>query len=275
MVLAASARCWRAWRKRWRGAACRMWWPSPLALHEAPRRWTWWPLLDVLASPGHACRWRGRCAARLFGASDADLLWLAQATPRGQPWLGTLLAAGRRAQRGAGARAALLAAWVRPRPTCRRTTCWTASCTKATCAAPGRHVPPARAALPSRPCRPCWPQRWRSTAAALPPSTASCARCGPGAQGPGRRPRRRRCSCSRCTAPRAGSRAVVLVDTDPQPPKPERATLLVDWPVAEPGSRAAWPSSASEARLPPALVDTWALRSRRACAKRSTACTWR
>ena len=54
------------------------------------------------------------------------------------------------------------------------------------------------------------------------------------------------------------ARAVVLVDTDPPPPQAERATLLVDWPVADPAPRRV-AFVASPSRLPDSLIDAWVL----------------
>ena len=67
-----------------------------LALHESPEALDLVAVLDVLASPGHDLALARALKSPVFGASDDDLLWLAQAVraPGASPrWLAALLAA--------------------------------------------------------------------------------------------------------------------------------------------------------------------------------------
>ena len=64
-----------------------------LALHESPEALDLVAVLDVLVSPGHDLALARALRSPVFGASDDDLLWLAQrSAERGLPWLRTLVA---------------------------------------------------------------------------------------------------------------------------------------------------------------------------------------
>ena len=233
---------------------------EPLALHEAPDSLDLVAVLDVLASPGHSLALARALRSPLLGANDSDLLWLAQATPRGQGWLGTLLAAGELPSLALARAQRLLAAWVHA----------------------AAHLPPhdlldrivhegelmQRLAATVPPARRAAAQHAVQSllAAALAHDSGRFAtvygfvravRAGR-VKAPGVAPAAAVQLLTVHGAKGLEARAVVLVDTDPQPPKPERATLLVDWPVAEPVPRSVV-FVASQARLPHSLVDTWAL----------------
>ncbi len=62
---------------------------EPLALHEVPATQDLIALLDVLASPGHDLSLARALKSPLFGAGDADLLWLSRRATRCR-WLATL-----------------------------------------------------------------------------------------------------------------------------------------------------------------------------------------
>lgn len=67
--------------------------PEDLDLAESPEALDLAALLDVLASPGHDLSLARALKSPLFGASDDDLLWLAtQARQRRAPWRDVLLA---------------------------------------------------------------------------------------------------------------------------------------------------------------------------------------
>ncbi len=86
--------------------------PEPVALAESPEALDLAAVLDVLASPGHDLSLARALKSPLFGADDADLLWLArEARARGLPWRAALDAA--EAAPGAALPRArrLLAAW--------------------------------------------------------------------------------------------------------------------------------------------------------------------
>ena len=84
--------------------------PESLALADSPEALDAAALLDALASPAHDLSLARALKSPLFGAADADLLWLKNAA-HGAPWLAALLAA-REALPPALARAQrLLAGW--------------------------------------------------------------------------------------------------------------------------------------------------------------------
>ena len=67
--------------------------PEALSLAESPEALDLIAVLDVLASPGHNLSLARALKSPLFGASDDDLLWLAQQVAAdGAPWLSVLLA---------------------------------------------------------------------------------------------------------------------------------------------------------------------------------------
>ena len=233
---------------------------EPLALHEAPESLDLVAVLDVLASPGHDLALARALRSPLLGASDADLLWLAQTTPRGQGWLATLLAAADLPSPALARAQGLLAAWVQAAP----------------------HLPPhdlldrivhegelmPRLAATVPPARRAGAQHAVQSllAAALAHDSGRFAtvygfvravRAGR-VKAPGVAPAAAVQLLTVHGAKGLEARAVVLVDTDPQPPKPERATLMVDWPVAAPAPHSVV-FVASQSRLPHSLIDTWAL----------------
>ena len=233
---------------------------EPLALHEAPEALDLVALLDALASPGHDLALARALRSPLLGASDADLLCLAQATPPGQAWLATLLGAAKWPSPALARAQSLLAGWLK----------WASQ------------LPPhdlldrivhegelmARLAAAVPPARRAGAQHAVQSllAAALAHDSGRFAtvygfvravRAGR-VRAPGVAPAAAVQLLTVHGAKGLEARAVVLVDTDPQAPQAERAALLVDWPVTEPvPSRVVF--LASPSRLPHSLADTWVL----------------
>ncbi len=98
-------------------------------LAESPEALDLIALLDVLASPSHRLSLARALRSPLFGASDDDLLGLAQRAAESGDWWPALLAPppDRRGRRWTRARR-LLPGWHAAARRCRRTTCSTASC---------------------------------------------------------------------------------------------------------------------------------------------------
>jgi ATP-dependent helicase/nuclease subunit A len=66
---------------------------EPLKLQESPEALDLIALLDALASPAHDLALARALRSPLFGASDADLLWLSREAAGRRTWLGALCAA--------------------------------------------------------------------------------------------------------------------------------------------------------------------------------------
>jgi ATP-dependent helicase/nuclease subunit A len=237
---------------------------EPLLLHESPEALDLAAVLDVLASPGHDLSLARALRSPLFGASDDELLWLARAARGGAGWLAALRAAQPPSPALARARD-LLARWagvaatLPPHDLLDRIVA-EGELTARLAAA----VPPARragalqavdallaAALKQQGgrfssiygfVRELRAGRLRASAGA--PAAAVQLLTVHGAKG-------------------LEARAVIVVDADPEPRPPQRALVLVDWPVDEAApARVAF--LRSESQVPPSLVAMWAVEAQAA-----------
>jgi ATP-dependent helicase/nuclease subunit A len=233
---------------------------EPLALHESPEALDLAAVLDVLASPGHDIALARALKSPLFGASDADLLWLSRQAQGAVPWRVALLAAGAFPSSALARARALLADWVAvaaqwpPHDLLDRIVHQGDLVARLSAA-----VPPARrvaalqavdallaAALEQQGgrfitvygfVRELRAGRLRTTGVA--PSAAVRLLTVHGAKG-------------------LEARAVVVVDADPERRPAGRAMLLVDWPVERPAPRRV-AFLRSEGRVPPSLTDLCAV----------------
>ncbi len=227
--------------------------PEGVELAAAPEALDLAALLDVLVSPGHDLSLARALKSPVFGASDADLLWLSQQA-RGRPWR-VALAAAEDAPGTALPRARrLLAGWARAAmalpphdlldrivdegdlparlvavvPPARRAAAVQA--VHAVLAAALAHEGGRHASVYAF-VRALKAGLLRSAVAA--PADAVRLLTVHGAKG-------------------LEARAVFIADADPEPRPPDRATLLVDWPVAAAAPRRV-AFVRSEAHVPPSL----------------------
>ena len=228
--------------------------PENLALAEAPEALDLAALLDVLASPGHDLSLARALKSPLFGASDADLLWLMhEAQRRARPWLTALLASTPAAAALLRAQA-LLHAWL------------PAAATLAPhdlldrIVGEGELLPRLAAVVPA-------PRRHAALRAVHAVLAAALEHDGGRyasvyafvrafkaglLQASGSAPVDAVQLLTVHGAKGLEARAVFIADADPAPRPAERATLLVDWPVAAAAPlRVAFVRS--EARVPPSL----------------------
>lgn len=226
--------------------------PEDLALGESPEALDLGALLDVLASPGHDLSLARALKSPLFGAADEDLLWLARRVrERGGAWRDALAEAPSPALQRA---AALMARWqlaagqLPPHDLLDRIV------------HEGELLPRLAAAVP--------PARRHAALHAVQALLAAALEHDGGryasVYGFVRALRSGRLRAAPAAPPDAvqlltvhgakglEARAVIVADADPEPRRPERSTLLVDWPVdAAAPRRAAFLKSESE--VPPSL----------------------
>ena len=252
---------------------------EPLWLHESPEAQDLVALLDVLGSPGHDLSLARALRSPVFGVSDDDLLWLSQAAAAEGKGAGD--GAGDGAGKGTGAggrwRGALLAAATPPSAALQRAQALL------------RRWTPLAAALPPHDLLDRIVHEadvLQRLAAAVPPARRAAAEHAVQAllaatldQDGGRFSTVygfvRQVRAGRVRAPGVApaaavqlltvhgakgleARAVVVADADPAPRPPDRALLLVDWPVERSAPRGV-AFIASGAEPPPSVADAWAL----------------
>ncbi len=238
---------------------------EPLALNQSPEVLDLVALLDVLVSPGHNLSLARALRSPVFDASDADLLCLAHLSVQtGRPWLPALLAAvedppGRMVSDTLQRAARLLSAWARVAPSLTphelldRIVHEAEVLARVAAAVPASRRSGAMHAVNAllasalghgggrfstvfgfvRDLR-----AGRVDAVNMAPAVAVQLLTVHGAKG-------------------LEARAVVVVDCDPERRPVQRASLLVDWPVAQPAPRCV-AFLRSESQVPPSLQDVWA-----------------
>ncbi len=230
-----------------------------LQLHQSPEALDVVALLDVLTSPGHDLMLARALRSPLFGADDADLLWLAaEARQRQLPWLDALDWAAPPTPALLRAQALLrrwraAAPWLPPHDLIDRIV--------AEGDLPGRlaaAVPPARRA-----------QALHAVQSLLHAALASGGGRYASLYGLVRDVRAGRIEVLPAEPPDAvrlltvhgakglEAQAVFVVDSDSRVAGDEEATLLVDWPVDHAAPRRL-AFIRSEARVPPSLQELWA-----------------
>jgi ATP-dependent helicase/nuclease subunit A len=230
--------------------------PEALALAEAPAALDLIALLDVLASPGHDLSLARALKSPLFGAADADLLWLArEARSRRCAW-----------------RDALLAACALPSPALARAQRLLGGWRDA-----AERLPPHdlldrivdEGELDARVAA-AVPADRRAAALQAVQALLAAALAQDGGRHASLYAFVRALKSGQLDAPAAvpgdavqlltvhgakglEARAVIVADADPEPRPPERATLLVDWPV-EAGAPRRVAFVRSEAQVAPSLA---------------------
>jgi len=234
---------------------------EPLLLHESPEAQDLVALLDVLGSPGHDLSLARALRCPVFSVSDDDLLWLSQAAAAAHsPWRRALLVAAAPPSAALQRAQALLRRWVPlaatlpPHDLLDRIV-HEADVLQRVAAA----VPPARRAVAEHAVHALLAatldqeggrfstvygfvrqvRAGRVRAPGVAPSAAVQLLTVHGAKG-------------------LEARAVVVADADPAPRPPDRALLLVDWPVERNAPRRV-AFIASGAEPPPSLAEAWAL----------------
>jgi ATP-dependent helicase/nuclease subunit A len=238
---------------------------EPLALHQSPEVLDLVALLDVLVSPGHNLSLARALRSPVFGASDADLLGLARLCAQtGRSWLAALLKAAEDPQQtvvssALGRAARLLGAWADVAPSL------TPHELLDRIVHEGEVLPRLAAAVPA--------SRRSGAMHAVNALLASALDHGGGrfstVFGFVRDLRAGRVDAVNMAPADAvqlltvhgakglEARAVVVVDCDPERRPVQRATVLVDWPVAQPAPRGV-AFLRSETQVPPSLQDVWA-----------------
>jgi len=231
-----------------------------LVLHEAPAALDLAAMLDVLASPGHDLALARALKSPLFGASDADLLWLAQAAEHTRrSWRAALLEAASLPSPALARARSLLAGWVAvagalpPHDLLDRIVHEGDFVARLAAVVPEARRIGALQAVDALLAAALQQQGGRYTsvygfvrelragrlrAAVVAPAAAVQLLTVHGAKG-------------------LEARAVVIVDADPERRPGERATLLVDWPVELPAPRRV-AFLRSESEVPPSLAALWA-----------------
>jgi ATP-dependent helicase/nuclease subunit A len=233
-----------------------------LALHQAPEALDLAAVLDVLVSPGHDLSLARALRSPIFGADDADLLWLAaQAQGQKTPWL-TALCQGMEPTSSALQRArGLLRTWqglvhqLPPHDLLQRIASDGDVFARVAAAVPAARRALALHTLHALLGASLHHEGGRFTSAY---TLLRALRAGelhaPGAAGAD--------AVQLLTVHGAKgleARAVVLADSDPEKRPPERASVLVDWPVQHNAPRrVAFVRNAAE--LAPSLADAWAER---------------
>jgi ATP-dependent helicase/nuclease subunit A len=233
---------------------------EPLTLHETPEVLDLAAVLNVLVSPGHDLSLARALKSPLFGATDADLLLLAGAARAARtPWLAALLE---------GTPPAASPAWQRARELLPR---WQQQLHRLTphelldrIVHEGDLLPRLAAALPEARRAAALHAVQAFVGAALHEEGGRLA----SAYGLLRALRAGRLRATAAVPSGAvqlltvhgakglEARAVLVADADPEPRAPERALVLVDWPVdAAAPRRVAFVRN--EAALAPSLADAW------------------
>ena len=251
--------------------------PEDLLLSQLPEVQDLLAMLDVLASPAQSLSLARALKSPLFGVGDAELLDLSQRARASGGWWPALLACGADAGVALQRAATLCAAWASAAPTLPPHDLLDRIVHE------GELMPRLAAAVP--------PERLARALDAVRALLAAALELDGGRYSSpygfvrALRSRQVKAPASQQQgavrlltihgAKGLEARAVFLMDTQPEPPKVETATLLIDWPVdaAQP-ARVAF--VASHARCPPSLQAVcWPTRWRRARARRPTPCMWR
>jgi ATP-dependent helicase/nuclease subunit A len=230
--------------------------PEDLLLSELAEVQDLLAMLDVLASPTQALSLARALKSPLFGAADAELLWLSQRAAAGGGWWPALLQCAGDAEAGAALQraAVLCAAWSQAAPTLPPHDLLDRIVHE------GDLLPRLAAVVPPERCVRALDAVRALLACALELDGGRYA----SPYGFVRALRSRRVAAPASQAEQAvrlltihgakglEARVVFLMDAEPEPTKTETATLLIDWPV-ESARPACVAFIASHARCPPSL----------------------
>ena len=238
---------------------------EPLLLHQSPEAQDLVALLDVLGSPGHDLSLARALRSPVFSVSDDDLLWLSRTVADAGPgarshWRGALLAAASPPSPALQRAQTLLRRWVPlaatlpPHDLLDRIV-HEADVLQRLAAA----VPPARRAAAEHAVQALLAATLDQDGGRFSTVYGFVRQVRAGrVRAPGVAPAAAVQLLTVHGAKGLEARAVVVADADPAPRPPDRALLLVDWPVERSAPRRV-AFIASGAEPPPSVAGAWAL----------------
>ncbi len=212
---------------------------EPLKLHEAPVALDLIALLDALASPAHDLALARALRSPLFGAADADLLWLSREAAGTRPWLSALCAAHALPSAALARAQGLLTRWhaaaatMTPHDLLDRIVHEGQAVARFAAAVPADRRAAALQALNALLAAALAHQGARLLSVYAFVRELRAGRVAASGAAPAQAVR----LLTVHGAKGLEARAVVIADTDPPSRPPERATVLVDWPVEQAAPR--------------------------------------